>query len=396
MLLQGAPSSSALPQPQAPPPEAILITDTPLLVPAAAWNALQHRVFQLQAQHDELRESLRRVLQEHAPPPAAPAHWLLASASLLHTSAPLPSAPVGVALLQAAARGRLVRSRVATWRRQHTAATALQARARGKRTRRRWAGAVERRRVASRLARLEGRQEAEGRMREDLEAAIRKLWRDVYSSLAKAPEHEAKLEAALRKAKQELVEVLLTVCSPEDLGGVPRSERRTSDPDERLRAAAELCLKAAAQRQQLRAANARNACASGAEAAANDSSARLMATRADKENHPVHAPQFANLKIRKLEVDGRAHRSRMENTDVTSLNKSAPAEKELSPEAIKGALRAASVARRKEDAKAHAAALAKAAAEVDAQLDLELHAMANSPGSSDVYETECRFGHRRV
>ena len=196
---------------------------TTLLVPAAAWHALHMRIDDLQAQNITLakeqtecsrylkaflkmehhrRERASTRLQAAArgmlsrrqhPRPAkrsaAPLSSVRLSPDQPHVSRVAAAAPRqrrvlspeahSCRLLQAAARGTLVRVRHASLVRGRRAATRLQAAARGMLSRRRHARALETHRWSRRFTTLEAALQQERRARKAQEAALRKLWDDV-------------------------------------------------------------------------------------------------------------------------------------------------------------------------------------------------------------------------
>ena len=207
----------------APAPHLSCPKDTTLLVPAAAWHALHMRVDFLQAQNatlaKEQAECTRYLkaflkLEHHRRERAAtrlqaaargmlsrkrhprrtrrsqsrPAPLRL-SPSRLHASRAAVAAPRqrrivtlearSCTLLQAAARGALVRARHAALLAGRRAATRLQAAARGMLSRRRHAHALEKHRWSLRFTTLESALQQERRARKAQEAALRKLWADV-------------------------------------------------------------------------------------------------------------------------------------------------------------------------------------------------------------------------
>jgi hypothetical protein len=87
-------------------------------------------------------------------------------------------------LLQAAARGALVRARRAALLAERRAAIRLQAAARGMLSRGRHAHALEKHRWSLRFASLESALQQERRARTAQEAALRKLWADVAALTA--------------------------------------------------------------------------------------------------------------------------------------------------------------------------------------------------------------------
>ena len=216
-------------------PDATKASDTSgpvLLVPSSAWRAMELQISTLQEQQAESSRFLRchlkmefvrreraavrmqafcrGLLARRQPIVAslrrqwhAQLHWLLLSSNRLHVSVPASvlggnATSMNRRLLQAVARGMLVRRRVSIWFRQHKAALVLQASVRGQQTRRSTSGALERRRLLRHVQILEGKLSREATMREDLEAAMRKLWNDVYPLVA-----AAKTAQKAGKAQQE-------------------------------------------------------------------------------------------------------------------------------------------------------------------------------------------------
>ena len=201
---------------------------TTLLVPAAAWHALHMRVDDLQTQNvtlakeqaectrylkaflkmehhrreraaTRLQAAARGMLSRKRHPwrtrrsqsqsHTAPMSSLRLSPSQLHVSRAAAAAPRerrivtlearSCTLLQAAARGALVRARHAALLAGRRAATRLQAAARGMLSRRRHAYALEKHRWSLRFTTLESALQQERRARKAQEAALRKLWADV-------------------------------------------------------------------------------------------------------------------------------------------------------------------------------------------------------------------------
>ena len=199
---------------------------TTLLVPAAAWHALHMRIDDLQAQNitlareqtectrylkaflkmehhrrerasTRLQAAIRGMLSRRRhPQPAvwsqshpAPLCSVWLSPSELHVSAgwaaPLRQRRIrtlearSCTLLQAAARGTLVRARHASLLTGRRAVTRLQAAARGMLSRGRHARALEKHRWSLRFTTLESALQHERRARKAQEAALRKLWADV-------------------------------------------------------------------------------------------------------------------------------------------------------------------------------------------------------------------------
>ena len=194
---------------------------TSLVVPAAAWHALNARLVELQDGQREVKAYLKANLKlEHqrrnsaavrveaawrgalvrsyhplalrlARRRAARAREASLTVARLHLTVPLlPEMadlsarlradlvrPVATALtaMQRFARGFLVRRRVALWRVQTRAAVRVQSAARGLRSRRRHAAALGQHRLAARVARLEGELAAERSMRKLHEQFLRKL-----------------------------------------------------------------------------------------------------------------------------------------------------------------------------------------------------------------------------
>ena len=207
----------------APAPHLACPKGTTLLVPAAAWHALHMRVDDLQAQNatlaKEQAECTRYLkaflkLEHHRRERAATrlqaaARGMLSrkrhprrtrrsqiqptplrlSPSRLHVSRAAVAAPRqrrivtlearSCTLLQAAARGALVRARHAALVAERRAAVRLQAAARGMLSRGRHAHALEKHRWSLRFASLESALQQERRARKAQEAALRKLWEDV-------------------------------------------------------------------------------------------------------------------------------------------------------------------------------------------------------------------------
>ena len=199
---------------------------TTLLVPAAAWHALHMRVDDLQTQNvtlakeqaectrylkaflkmehhrreraaTRLQAAARGMLSRKRHPRrtrrsqshTAPMSSLRLSPSQLHVSRAAAAVPRqrrivtlearSCTLLQAAARGALVRARHAALLAGRRAATRLQAAARGMLSRRRHAYALEKHRWSLRFTTLESALQQERRARKAQEAALRKLWADV-------------------------------------------------------------------------------------------------------------------------------------------------------------------------------------------------------------------------
>lgn len=204
-------------------PSKICIELDNVLVPATAWRALQAQVNEVQAQQLEMQRYIRHALKaeyarrQHACThiqahtrgmkvrhmegvasflrrKSARRHWLLLNTCELHVSGSTSSAITGTPALhhiQARARGFIVRSRVATWRRQQRAATVLEAVIRGRTVRLVTAPKLERHRLSMRVVNLEKQLQQEIRMREDLEAAVRKLWQDVYEVKGRKQERQS-------------------------------------------------------------------------------------------------------------------------------------------------------------------------------------------------------------
>ena len=199
---------------------------TTLLVPAAAWHALHMRVDDLQTQNvtlakeqaectrylkaflkmehhrreraaTRLQAAARGMLSRKRHPRrtrrsqshTAPMSSLRLSPSQLHVSRAAAAVPRqrrivtlearSCTLLQAAARGALVRARHAALLAGRRAATRLQAAARGMLSRRRHAYALEKHRWSLRFTTLESALQQKRRARKAQEAALRKLWADV-------------------------------------------------------------------------------------------------------------------------------------------------------------------------------------------------------------------------
>ena len=199
---------------------------TTLLVPAAAWHALHMRVDDLQTQNvtlakeqaectrylkaflkmehhrreraaTRLQAAARGMLSRKRHPRrtrrsqshTAPMSSLRLSPSQLHVSRAAAAVPRqrrivtlearSCTLLQAAARGALVRARRAALLSGRRAATRLQAAARGMLSRGRHAHALEKHRWSLRFTTLESALQQERRARKAQEAALRKLWADV-------------------------------------------------------------------------------------------------------------------------------------------------------------------------------------------------------------------------
>ena len=192
-----------------------------LLVPAAAWHALHMRFDDLQAQNVKLakeqqecarylkaflkiehhrreRASTRlqatirgMIARKHHPlPKRRRAAHLPLSREQIHVSRAVAPGPPrqrrvlslevrSCVMLQAAARGVLVRARLASLHRHMKAATRLQATIRGMRSRARHSRALERHRWSLRFSTLETALHQERRARKAQEAALRKLWSDV-------------------------------------------------------------------------------------------------------------------------------------------------------------------------------------------------------------------------
>jgi hypothetical protein len=199
---------------------------TTLLVPAAAWHALHMRVDDLQTQNvtlakeqaectrylkaflkmehhrreraaTRLQAAARGMLSRKRHPRrtrrsqshTAPMRSLRLSPSQLHVSRAAAAAPRqrrivtlearSCTLLQAAARGAIVRTRLSALLAGRRACTRLQAAARGMLSRGRHAHALEKHRWSLRFTTLESALQQERRARKAQEAALRKLWADV-------------------------------------------------------------------------------------------------------------------------------------------------------------------------------------------------------------------------
>ena len=203
---------------------------TTLVVPAAAWHAMQAQLAALQDSQQETKAYLRATLRlEHKkrersasrlqaawrgaylrswhPLACRLARWRAMRSrqrslciSRCHLAAPpLPPATAGLArpvvvalrVLQRCARGFVVRRRVARWRAQTAAARRVQAAARGWRSRRRHGAALQQSRLAARVARLEKQLEAERRTRVLHEQFLRRLGEAVKGLAARAPPADA-------------------------------------------------------------------------------------------------------------------------------------------------------------------------------------------------------------
>jgi hypothetical protein len=118
---------------------------------------------------------------------------------------PVPIVAVGRAekramRCQAAARGFLVRRRVALWRAQNSATVRLQATARGLASRRKHFATLQAQRLERRVAQLEAALRSERRQRAVSEAFLRKLGEHAKALHAKATSAEAKADRATEAA----------------------------------------------------------------------------------------------------------------------------------------------------------------------------------------------------
>lgn len=184
-----------------------------LLVPAAAWQALHMRVDELQTQQVETTRYLRAFLKmeyerrgraatrlqaavrgalarkRHPIRRSRVGRPLIRTTTQLHVSSSVVVDPHdrrahtleewACVRLQATCRAHLVRSRYGVFRRQTSAATALQAIARGRSARHRHGAALSQHRSELRITTLEGALQQERKARKAQEAALRKLWADV-------------------------------------------------------------------------------------------------------------------------------------------------------------------------------------------------------------------------
>lgn len=183
-----------------------------LLVPAAAWQALHMRVDELQTQQAETTRYLRAFLKmeyerrgraatrlqaavrgalarrRHPIKHACARGTFIRTAAQLHVSSTVVDARDRKAhtlegwacmRLQATCRAHIVRSRYAVFRRQASAATTMQAVARGHGTRRRHGSALAQHRSELRITALEDALQQERKARKAQEVVLRKLWADV-------------------------------------------------------------------------------------------------------------------------------------------------------------------------------------------------------------------------